>query len=346
MAVVAEVAELYGLPLETISVQACRTAQCPYMGGLCDGGGNRDMARVRAADPYIGPFFDRAVGERSDGWLPCGVCSVHLSRNHATWAICPRRLLAFDRSGVLGAHAKLIKHVFQLAGYRRGDEVDVWSEVSLSEVGEDGAKFDFRLDYVLRKAKPESPPVIVEVMTCSTYGGSRLKGTDIQGAFRRAVVFANTPRTAPVEAPGVNVRQVWARMASQLIAKSQAANSWGGRTIWVGQDLLADFIRLNTALPLDALRQPDWNPGEVNLLVADLSGSVALYAGPICPSDSSRACWMELLGAPRIPTLRGDVPLKRNHPWIDLLGAPHRPTLRGIEQQLATARPIGRYLVP
>lgn len=319
----AVVAELYGLALdETINVQECRTAQCPYMGGLCDGGGNRNMARVPAADPSLGPFFDRAVGQRSGGWLPCGVCSVRLPRNHATWAICPRRLLAFDRSGVLGAHAKLIKQIFKLAGYRSGDEVDVWSEVSLSDVGEDGAKFDFRLDYVLRKAKPESPPVIVEVMTCSTSGGNRAKGIDIQGAFRRAVVFANTPATEPVEAPGVNVRQVWARMASQLIAKSQAANSWGGRTIWVVQDLLADYIRSNTALPLDALRQPDWNPSEVNMLVADLSGPVAFYAGPIRPSDSSRACWM------------------------DLLGAAHVPTLHGIEQQLARVSPIGRYLVP
>lgn len=319
----AVVAELYGLPLDkSIDVQACRTAQCPYMGDLCDGGGNRDMARVRAADPSLGPFFDRAVGERSGGWLPCGVCSVRLPRSDATWAICPRRLLAFHQDGILDAHAKLIERIFKLAGYSGGDEVDIWSEVSLSDVGEDGARFNFRLDYVLRRRRPESPPVIVEVMTCSTSGGNRAKGTDIQGAFRRAVVFANTPAMEPVEAPGVNVRQVWARMASQLIAKSQAANNWGGRTIWVVQDLLADYIRLNTALPLDALHQPDWNPGEVNMLVADLSGPVALYAGPIRPSDSSRACWM------------------------DLLGAPHVPTLHGIKQQLAKAQPIGRYLVP
>ena len=50
------VAELYGLPLdETVDVQACRTAQCPCTGRICDGGGNRDMARVPAADPSLGP---------------------------------------------------------------------------------------------------------------------------------------------------------------------------------------------------------------------------------------------------------------------------------------------------
>lgn len=319
----AVVAELYGQSLDkTIDIRACRTAQCPYMSALCDGGGNRDMARVRAADSSLGPFFDRAVGERSGGWLPCGVCSVRLPRHDATWAICPRRLLTFDRGGVLGAHRKLIERVFKLAGYRSGDKVNVWPEVSLSDVGKDGAKFNYRLDYVLQRDQPESPPVIVEVMTCSTSGGNQRKGTDIQGAFRRAVVFANTPATEQVEAPGVNVRQVWARMASQLIAKSEAANGWGGRTIWVVQDLLADYIRSNTALPLDALHQPDWNPGEVNMLVADLSGPVALYAGPIRPSESSRACWM------------------------DLLGAPHVPTLSGIKRQLAKAQPIGRFSVP
>lgn len=273
------------------------------MDGLCDGGGNRDMARVPSSDPSLGPFFDKSVGEATGGHLPCGVCSVRLPKEDVLWAICPRRLLSFNSKGVASKQRNLASRLFSIAGYKHGEEISVWSEVSLSESGESGARFNYRLDYVLRSTTPNAPPIIVEVMTCSTSGGNRAKGTDIQGAFRRAVLFTHTPVKDPVEAPGVNVRQVWARMASQMIAKSEAANSWGGRTIWVVQDRLVDYIRTNTALPLDELRSNDWTPGEVNLLVSDLTRPTALYSGPIRSSDSSRVCWMELLGAPHIPTL-------------------------------------------
>ena len=133
--------------------------------------------------------------------------------------------------------------------------MSVWSEISLREKGS-GGTFNYRLDYVLRGLEDDSAPIIVEVMTCSTSGGNRQMGTDIQAAFKRAVLFAHTPANEAVRSPGVNTRQVWARMASQLVAKSEAANSWGGRTIWIVQDLLAEYIRTQTALPLDDLTSP------------------------------------------------------------------------------------------
>jgi hypothetical protein len=92
-------------------------------------------------------------------------------------------------------------------------------------------------------------------------------------------------------------------MASQLIAKSEAANSWGGSTIWIVQDLLADYIRSRTALPLDDLLSPEWAPDEVNMVVAGMEGPEALYAGPIRPRNGDRRCWMEILGAPHLPSL-------------------------------------------
>ena len=261
------------------------------------------MARVAASDPALGPFFDRQVGETTGGYLPCGVCSVRLPREDVVWAICPRRLLTFGSGGVAEGQAELANKVFAIAGFEPDEEVSVWTEVSLIEVGSGGGRFNYRLDYVLRSTRQGAAPVVVEVMTCSTSGGNRSKGTDIQGAFRRAVLFAHTPVTDPVKAPGVNVRQVWARMASQMIAKSEAANSWGGRTIWVVQDRLVEYIRTNTALPLDALHAPDWTPGEVNMLVSDLTQPIALYSGPIRAAGGSGACWLELLGTPHIPTL-------------------------------------------
>ena len=299
------VEEIYGqrLAAEGLDRTACRTAVCPFTRAICDGGGNRDMARVPATDPALGPFFNRDVGRATGGHLPCGVCSVRLPRENVVWAICPRRLLALGAGGVAEDQAELANKVFAIAGFEPGEEISVWTEVTLMEVGPEGGRFNYRLDYVLRSTKPGAAPIVVEVMTCSTSGGNRSRGTDIQGAFRRAVVFAHTPVTDPVEAPGVNVRQVWARMASQMIAKSEAANSWGGRTIWVVQDRLVDYIRTNTALPLDALNAPEWTPGEVNMLVSNLTGPVALYSGPIRAAGGSRACWLELLGSPHIPTL-------------------------------------------
>lgn len=294
-----------GSPAAQVDPVLFRQARCPFMNAICDGGGNRDMARISASDESLGPYFERSVGSSTSGYIPCGVCSVRLPRDGIVWAICPRRLFCFTRDGVGEQHAELAKRIFSVAGYRPGDEISVWSEVSLRESGENERSFNYRLDYVLRSVKRASQPVIIEIMTCSTSGGNKSQGKDIQGAFRRAVIstHSHSIRSGSIEAPGVNVRQVWARMASQMIAKSEAANSWGGCTIWVVQDTLVDYIRKNTALPLDQLRSKDWTPGEVNMLVSDLARPVALYSGPIRPGGDSRACWMELLGAPHIPTL-------------------------------------------
>ena len=40
------------------------------------------------------------------------------------------------------------------------------------------------------------------------------------------------------QGPGINKRQVWGRMATQLFAKSALAESWGGKTFWLVQDQL------------------------------------------------------------------------------------------------------------
>ena len=298
------VAELYGQPLDgsDMDLDKCRRAWCAFTDSTCDGGGNRDMARVEAHDDSLGHLFSQSLGRQTGGWLPCGICSVRTMKG-PVWAICPHRLFAFGPQGVSDRHHELAKKVLRLAGFRSGQSVSVWSEITLSETGKAGSKFKYRLDYVLRGTESEAPPIIVEVMTCSTSGGNRALGTDIKTAFKRAVLFAHTPANDPVKCPGVNVRQVWARMASQLIAKSEAANSWGGRTIWIVQDLLANYIRTQTALPLDDLISLDWEPDEVNMVVANLEGPVALYAGPIRPRDGNRHCWLEILGAPHLPSL-------------------------------------------
>ena len=273
-----------------------RRARCPHMGGKrCDGGGNRDMARWPALDQPLAPFFDPSVGAR-DGYIPCGVCSVFGTRS---WVVCPRRLLTFDAARPSPEQRNLLERVLRLAGFASGDTVRVWSEISLRD---DANNLNYRLDYVL--CAEGRPPVIVEIMTASTSGGNRAKRTDIQAAFCDAVLYAEGNLPERGKSPGVNSRQVWARMASQIIVKSEIANGWGGCAIWVVQDALMDYIGKNTGLRLDELLSPDWRIGEVNVVSAsiDAPDDIRLYAGPIL-SKRGEACWTELLNAPATPTV-------------------------------------------
>ena len=295
-----EVRELFGFSVEGLSTEhqaACRTAQCPHSGLLCDGGGNRYMVRWPAGDPPLAPLFDPEVGEAFDGFIPCGVCSLQVG--NTAWAVCPRRLLVLEATQASTAQQPLRERILRLAGFARGDAVGAWSEISLSDRT---TNTNYRLDYVLRRA--DDPPVIVEVMTASTSGGDRRRGTDMLSAFRDAVLHVHGVRPDSGQAPGINSRQVWARMASQLIVKSEIANAWGGCAIWVVQDSLIDYIGSRTGLRLEELRSPDWQRGEVNVISANLDNplDLKLYSGPI-HSTGGNACWTDLLSAPAIPTV-------------------------------------------
>ena len=291
--------ELFGTILTEsgANVGQFRHAQCPHRTGqLCDGGGNRDMMRWPAERQPLAPFFDPEVGNRGSGFIPCGVCSVRTSMTN--WAVCPRRLLSFDAAEPSAEQLPLRNRVLQLAGFADGDSVRVWSEITLR----DSTGLNYRLDYVLRSG--EGPPVIVEVMTASTSGGNKSKRTDMQSAFCDAVLYANGVLPERGLSPGVNTRQVWARMASQMIVKSEVANQWGGRTIWVVQDALMDYIGRQTGLRLDELHSPEWKTDEVNVVSASIDDpqDIRLYSGPI-HSKGGEACWTELLSTPSVPLL-------------------------------------------
>ena len=254
------------------------------------------MMRWPAERQPLAPFFDPAVGSRGDGYIPCGVCSVRVSKTN--WAVCPRRLLSFRASRPSVGQHPLWNRVLQLAGFDSGDTVRVWSEISLR----DSTGLNYRLDYVLRA--DDRPPVIVEVMTASTSGGNKSKRTDMQTAFCDAVLYANGVLPEHGLSPGVNTRQVWARMASQMVVKSEVANRWGGRAIWVVQDTLMDYIGRQTGLRLDELYSPDWKTDEVNVVSASIDDpcDIRLYSGPI-RSTGGEACWTELLSAPSVPSV-------------------------------------------
>ena len=323
--------ELLGYPVADNSpavVESRKRAYCPFISDTCDGGGNRYMSDIdlREHDELkeIFPGLNR---------IPSGVCSIQVSDNTSPWIICPRRLLYMGKKAndeILRGETQT--RLLEKCGFPIGTEIGIWAEAKVKYTNdsddEDTSAFDYTFDYVLMplgRVKqsqaiadsgldlsvlqknlrdsghtfarrdgelyiedfPVGSPVIVEVITSSTSGGNKKKRSCIPQTFEDCMLGK------PHLAPGINYRQVWARMASQLIVKSQAAMAWNGKTIWVFQDLLADYISSSTALNLHKFIAEHTN--EVNILAfsygdnykdaqknqtVSLDNSV-LYAGPI-----------------------------------------------------------------
>ncbi len=278
--------ELFGFPLTDhapIAESHRRQAKCPFMGKACDGGGNRYLSSLDTSkNPELRKYF------QAEKIVPAGVCSLSIREGEQPWIVCPRRLLTLDHSEKAAAHqADTENRILSLSGFCPGTRLGVWTEVKIktSSGDSDEKSFDYTFDYVLvpiksvsseevskllgeawnhvsRKAQqagyqfaqrngvtyiedfPLGQPLVIEIMTSSTSGGDKKKRTQIPMAFEDAILGK------PHNAPGINYRQVWARMVSQLIVKSEAALNWGGKTIWVVQDTLADYISNTTALDL------------------------------------------------------------------------------------------------
>lgn len=108
-------------------------------------------------------------------------------------------------------------------------------------------------------------PYILEVMTASTSGSDSENSTDMRSAFRNAILLNDHT------SPGINKRQVWGRMVTQLFAKTALALQWGGRTVWIIQDELLRNIELTTRLRTDSITD---NPHQnINLVVMHYEAS-------------------------------------------------------------------------
>lgn len=333
-----QVFELLGYPLSDNSrkvIESRKEALCPFMNAKCDGGGNRFMSELLLKDhPELRKFF------KSMERVPAGICSIQLSDNLPPWIICPRRLLYMGRKADNNTLAGITQHrLFSLCNFPPDSTIGVWAEtkVKYSDRSENGDEvlFDYTFDYVLcvlgrvslnaavsatgcneseLKAIltksghtfalingetviedfPIGIPYIVEIMTSSTSGGNKRNRSCIPQAFEDCVLGKEH------SAPGINYRQVWARMASQLIVKSQAAIAWGGFAIWVLQDVLADYISSSTAL--DFKKFVAKNLSEVNVLSFSYSdkfksptrgetvnlSDYSLFAGPIRPYNDKK----------------------------------------------------------
>ena len=284
--------EIYGFGPEEDSIEAQQAryhANCPFIGGRCDGGGNRHQTRIKLGSSLLRNSFDPSL----DSVVP-GICSI--LHGGTIWVVCPRRLLGFEG----GAESRQANYALQeherkaliASGLPAGTELGVWTEVYLN-YGDDETTINYHFDFVVselhrkisfndmishyetiksseydeliaaaRKGQyvqgrfdVNAPlnllpnlenPYIIEVMTASTSGSDTSAGTDIASSFRDAILGKSHV------CPGINKRQVWGRMATQLFAKSALANAWGGKTVWIVQDELLRNIALTTKLALKA----------------------------------------------------------------------------------------------
>jgi hypothetical protein len=249
----ARIAELYGLSPQVFAAADTRLSGvrlCPFRKTGCDVSSNRN--RVANLDyNYKGVRSDASAILNIYGTdpLPLGVCSCWVRRQNETierpWILCPKRLLALEPPRPV-----IPKEVRQLIEIRNGCDVGVWRELKFrrrESTTQTGRFFEYTFDYLLMElgasGAPIGAPYIVEVMTSSTRGGgvSEHMADVLLGRPQRHLGGIVDSIYTP------NYRQVFERMLGQFIAKSEIAEHWGGRTVWVFQDVLLDYIEQTTA---------------------------------------------------------------------------------------------------
>lgn len=272
-----QIFELFGRPLHDQSTEAIRLrheAHCPFSNTACDGGGNRYQTTIalqsesQALQNYF-PNLEQVIP---------GICSIQ--SEDETWLVCPRRLFAVrDDQKTLLPHEQAAIEQMNLPN----EPLGIWAEVNIS-TRDENSSFNYHFDYVISPVQkltleevktmfPDDPDLlrqlrtratnnsiliptlepfaILEVMTASTSGSNKRKGTDISSAFKKAILGL------PHSTPSINKRQVWGRMATQLFAKSACAESWGGKTFWLLQDQFLNEIEATTRLSSHAIQNQE-----------------------------------------------------------------------------------------
>lgn len=346
--------ELYGYRLDSWSDEAsknCSKAWCPFMDAECDGGGNRYSSALNlSANPRLAAMFpgkkivqsgvcSLTMKEGEQPWIVCPRRLLTLKQKNAstldyqakvkrtlrkyiTNATTPLRVWSEVKMKVsmnsADSQEKIFDYTFDyvISGKQRISLSEASQVISKSEgqtrkiAEENGYTLAMRNSEVWIDDFPSDPICIVEIMTSSTSGGDKKKRTQISMACEDAIIDPHNHN-----GPGINYRQVWARMVSQLIVKSQVGIAWGGTTFWLIQDVLADYISNSTALNLSSFLATV--PDEVNILsfgygntikaadkdaIAELN-EASFYAGPIDSRDvdmNNRGGFVDIvkIGAP------------------------------------------------
>jgi len=291
------------LSKDPLIIESRRDALCPFTENTCDGGGNRHQTKIKLEGSRLRELYAPGLSsiipavcsieyKDTETWIVCPRRLLGLNPPADKRLIVNFSLQQHERDA-------LIK-----CGVPTGVELGVWSEVYLQYGEDETTinyHFDFviselyrgesfeklftdyegvskdDLDELIKYAKAGKyyagkfdasrpldflpnlkSPIIIEVMTASTSGSDREARTDIATSFEDAMLGEN------YSCPGINKRQVWGRMATQLFAKSALAEEWGGKTIWLVQDELLKNIELTTKLQLKAV--PDGNKETINFL--------------------------------------------------------------------------------
>lgn len=296
---------------------AAASQHCLILNGKCDGGGNRYASDLVIRSPQL----SAVVGGESI--VRSSICSLDVGVERKNWIVCPRRVLAFERNDETDPQKPLKEFLFKHSGLKR--PFAVWKEVKL-KVDDDKQSFDYTFDYVASEVRasddlaPVGSPSIFEVMTSSTSGGNKAKRTTI------AQCFEDLLKGVPHDGPGVNYRQVWGRMISQFFVKSIVATAWKGRTFWIIQDSLLDYIEASTGFR--SARFAADSAAEVNLVSLG-------YESP----DGARS-----LSPQKISLFSGPLGTDVSDSFYSILTAPLLPELSSLQRLLINRTPAATFL--
>jgi hypothetical protein len=326
-----------------------KKATCPFMDAECDGGGNRFASSIKLAQhKNLKPFFKKGLKtvhagvcslQLHDGDNPWIVCPRRLlnfrGESGNTHQDCIKE--------------KLFQYALLKTGQRYRVWSEIKMKCNVTNGNEKETLFDYTFDYIVSHFGPErlsvacdllgktegqtrslaaengmtiarrdgvywiedfpkAPLIFVEIMTSSTSGGNDAKRTQVSQVFEDTILKLANQEASP-NGPGINYRQVWARMVSQLLVKSQIGIVWGGTTIWVIQDLLADYISKTTALDLEDFLATTTN--EVNIISSGYGESincdkrkgatlidfqdVKLFSGPVSGTQTTTKSFVDIV---------------------------------------------------
>ncbi len=322
------------------------SCRCPFMDAPCDGGGNRfassitinSESRLKAVYPDMSQIQAGVCSlQLHPGEQPWIVCPRRLlnyragiTENHqedVKRVLCEKSGLVKGTRYSVWNEVKLISTVrengkvgrfdytfdYIITGRERKSLADISRMLHMSPSSTQAALVDSGFTTCCRNGEmfcedfPSAPFVIVEVMTSSTSGGNKRKRTQVAQLFEDTVLKLCGVETDP-RGPGINYRQVWARMVSQLLVKSQIGRAWGGVTFWVLQDLLAQYISETTALDFsDFLAR---HSDEVNIIAGgygdEITASrregalaqirdVKFYSGKVAPSLTNERTFSDII---------------------------------------------------
>jgi hypothetical protein len=248
------------------------------------------------------------------------------------WIVCPNRLF------YTGPAYPVLEHsIYQCWGFTPGDQVALWREVRIQS-RKRSKKFNYNFDYVFRRVIDrdrrvyDDTPYVVEVMSCSTSGGG------VSQEFARAL-GSNVPPEREARL-SLNKRQVLGRMMSQLVAKAEVLHNWGGKTVWIVQDVFWQYVNETTGFNMDEFR--DDPNGNMLLVVRHLETAGYNRRDPECDTYQLRLDRPPMRGWDRFERSRAENTVGRD--FVSLLNAPFIPEkqliLRKTDERQPTATVI------